>query len=188
MFGTITVVSDRFPKVEGRLKGYSPEQVDEFLTQARAEYDTGEVDKQTVQRIRTTGFEMVKNGYAPKQVDEAIDRIEDAFAQLFRDREIAQIGSQNWIGEARSRAQQIVARLRRPLGEQFTRTNLLGVGYSITEVDDFGTKIIDHFTKNSPLSVEELRGVVFERKTRGYDEAQVDALIDATIDVMQSVE
>lgn len=181
-------MSNSFPKVEGRVKGYSPDQVDEFLAKTRAEFDTGVADRQTVSRVRSTGFEMVKHGYVPKDVDEAIDRIEDALALQLRDHEIATHGSHQVISQARSRAQAIVSRLRRPIGAQFNRTSIVGVGYSVTDVDKLGAKIIAHFTKGSPLTVADLRAVVFARKARGYDEAQVDALIDATIDVMQSVE
>lgn len=181
-------MNNSFPKVEGNLKGYSPEQVDKFLAEMRAKFDTGKIDRDAVLQVRTTGFDMVKDGYLPTAVDESVERVEDAFALRYREQEIAAHGTDQWINNARERAQTIVARLRRPIGEQFIRTNIMGVGYSVTEVDELGTKIIDHFTKNTPLTVAELRSIVFTRKTRGYDETQVDALIDATIEVMQSVE
>lgn len=177
-----------FPLVPDKHRGYNQEQVDRFMATAKHAYDDGQLDELTARDVRATGFDMVKHGYDPAEVDAAMERIEDAFARRERDDAIARLGTATWVDEARTRARTVVARLQRPRGEKFDRGGVLAVGYDVAQVDAFTHRIVQHFTQNTPLPLATLRQVVFARKARGYDEAQVDALIDATIDIIQAVE
>jgi len=73
-------VSDTFPRAGRLVKGYDVEQVEAFLSRARAAYeDSGRGPAMTSWHVRTVGFDLVRGGYDVEAVDAALDRIEDAF-------------------------------------------------------------------------------------------------------------
>ena len=47
--------------------------------------------------------------------------------------------------------------------------------------------MIGYFQHGKPLSVDQVRTVVFRGVKRGYNEQQVDLLLDSVIDVMLAV-
>jgi DivIVA domain-containing protein len=90
-------VSSTFPTVPKGQRGYDVTEVEAFLAEARAAYTGGEgqsaVDSA---RIRRTAFAMRKGGYSPAHVDQALERLEDAFASRERDRAGAGSGDAGW--------------------------------------------------------------------------------------------
>ncbi len=113
--------------------------------------------------------------------------LEDAFAAREREREIAETGKKAWYAEAREKASDVVARLERPAGQRFSRTSILGTGYHPKDVDAFAERLSGYFREGKALSLTEVRSVVFRPKHGGYREAQVDALLDAVVEVMLAV-
>ena len=81
----------------------------------------------------------------------------------------------------------MVARLERPDGQRFSRVSFLGTGYHPKDVDAFAQRLGGYFREGKPLSLTEVRSVVFRAKHGGYREAQVDALLDAVVEVMLAV-
>jgi DivIVA domain-containing protein len=182
-------VSSTFPTVPKGQRGYDVSEVEAFLAEARAAYTGGADSSSTIDsaRIRRTAFAMRKGGYSPAHVDQALERLEDAFASRERDRAVASAGDDGWYGEARGAAEEIVERLSRPLGERFDRVSILTVGYHPKDVDRLARRLQGYFTDGKALSIDDVRGAVFRAKRGGYREAQVDVLLDAVVDVMLAV-
>lgn len=182
-------MSTTFPRTRRSSLGYNVEQVEDFLEEARRAYDATQSDIPLLksQDIRLTAFVMQKGGYSPRHVDAALERLEDAFAARERERAIATLGEQGCIAEARKNAQVILDRLVRPDRERFNRTGAFVTGYNCGEVDQFARTLISYFQEGAPVTVDQVRTVVFHPQRRGYDEAQVDLLLDAVIEVMLAV-
>lgn len=182
-------MSTTFPRTRRSRQGYSVEQVEDFLEEARRAYgaEPGELTVVTAESIRHTAFSLQKGGYSTDHVDAALERLEDAFSGRERERELSERGDAAWYAQARSTAQVILDRLARRAGEKFTRVGLLSGGYDIGEVDRFAQRLTDYFQDGRPMSVDEVRTVAFRPKRGGYREAQVDALLDAVVDVMLAV-
>jgi len=175
-----------FPTVPRGKRGYDPEQVDEFLEQARAAFD-GRAKGLGATDIRRVAFDLIKDGYEPGMVDAALERLEDVFAGRERQAARSELGEKEWLGRARELAQVIVNRLNRPERERFSRVNVLKLGYAIDEVDRFSERLIRYFSEGVPISVEDVRTVTFRAQRGGYSEAQVDLLLDSVTDVMLAV-
>ncbi len=54
-------------------------------------------------------------------------------------------------------------------------------------MDAFTNRLVGYFQAGKPMSVDHVRTIVFGSKKRGYNEQQVDLLLDAVIDVMLAV-
>ncbi len=175
-----------FSLTEGRERGYHPAAVDTFLAAARESFEK-QLDELTAADIRMASFPLVKNGYDIGEVDAALGRIEDAFAARRRERVVREEGVENWIGQARSEAQIILDHLARRRRHKFARTGLLTFGYRVDEVDHVAARIVRYLRDGDALSVEQLRSAAFRMQRGGYREEQVDALLDATIDVILAV-
>ena len=89
--------------------------------------------------------------------------------------------------QARGAAQEILNRLARPDGHRFSRVGALTSGYDPKDVDAFAARLTAYFQSGKPMSVDQVRTAVFRTKKRGYNETQVDLLLDAVIDVMLAV-
>jgi DivIVA domain-containing protein len=163
--------------------------VDQFLDVARRAYDspagtTSGIDART---IRRTAFPMEKGGYSTTHVDAALERLEDAFALRERNHAVKTQGEKAWFGEARSTAAEILERVSRPDGQRFRRAGALSTGYDIHEVDSFSGRLQKYFKDGTPMSVEAVRTVAFRPRRGGYEEWQVDMVLDAVVDVMLAV-
>jgi DivIVA domain-containing protein len=182
-------VSTTFPRSRKSKLGYNIDQVEDFLEEARRAYsaDRGELSVVNASSIRHTAFAMQKGGYSTVHVDAALERLEDAFAARERERAFAVTGDAAWYAQARSSAQEILNRLARPAGHRFSRVGILTQGYSPKDVDAFADRLLGYFQHGKPMSVDQVRTVVFRGKKRGYTETQVDLLLDAVIDVMLAV-
>lgn len=174
--------------MSGSTRGYDIEQVESFLKKARAAYSGAAGSKVvSAEDIRQTAFSMVKHGYAPDQVDAALERLEDAFATRERDRVLRETGDETWFSDARSSAEAIVERLERPTGHRFDRLTFLSTGYDPKDVDQLVSRLKGYFSEGRPLSIEEVRTSVFRPRRGGYREGQVDLVLDAVVDVMLAV-
>jgi DivIVA domain-containing protein len=182
-------VSSTFPRIRKSQLGYDPDEVEEFLEDARRAYTTqpSGATLVTADTIRDTGFTMRKGGYSPVHVDAALERLEDAFATRERERAFTEVGDQAWYAQARARAQAILDRIVRPRGKRFKRGTFLTVGYSVRDVDALTDRIAQYFQSGKPLSIEEVRTAAFRAQRGGYVEVQVDVLLDAVTRVMLAV-
>lgn len=184
---TDTEAVSPFPRATGRSRGYAPADVDAFLARARAAFESGTDAEMTSRAIRSVAFPMVKRGYAVGAVDAALGRIEDAFAAREREAALSNAGARAWVGQSRQLAQEILDRLSRPRGKRFRRAGMLRYGYRIDEVDIVADKLARYLETGEPLSVEQVRSVAFRMQRRGYSETQVDAVLDAVVEVMLAV-
>jgi DivIVA domain-containing protein len=182
-------VSTTFPRARKGNPGYNVDQVEDFLEDARRAYaaDPNAPAALTAGTIRTQAFSLQRGGYSTTHVDAALERLEDAFAARERENKMAQQGDQAWYSQARTTAQTILDRLARPSGGKFRRVGALVQGYSPKEVDEFSKRLIDYFQNGKPMSVEQVRTITFAAKRGGYQETQVDLLLDAVVDVMLAV-
>ena len=176
-----------FPYTSGRQRGYRPEDVDEFLARARTAFEASDAVDIDANTVRTVAFPLVKRGYQIAAVDAALGRIEDAFAARERERALSQAGARAWVGQSRQLAQEVLDRLARPKGQRFRRAGVLRFGYRVDEVDLVADKLARFLESGEHLSVDQVRGVAFRMQRRGYSEAQVDAVLDAVVEVMLAV-
>lgn len=183
-----------FPLVRGRAKGYEPRAVDAFLNQARAAFEAQDgrpIDpaqpRFTAVTVRDASFPLARRGYVIAAVDAAMGRIEDAFAAREREEGIQRAGATAWVDEARDLAQELLDRLSRPARRKFRRAGFLRFGYRVDEVDLVSGKLTGYFQQGDPVSVEQVRQIAFRMQRRGYDEAQVDAVLDGVVEVMLAV-
>ncbi|WP_292832613.1 DivIVA domain-containing protein [Microbacterium sp.] len=176
-----------FPLASGRTKGYSPAAVDAFLARARDAFESDDETDVDAGVIRTVAFPLVTRGYQVLSVDAALGRVEDAFAARERERALARAGARAWVSQSRQLGQEILDRLTRPRGHRFSRTGPLRYGYRIDEVDLVADRIAGFLETGEAVSVEQIRTVAFRMQRRGYSEAQVDAVLDAIVEVMLAV-
>lgn len=183
-------MSAPFPRTRSSSLGYDIDEVDDFLARARVAYDerdqAGEFTL-TAAMVRQTAFSMEKGGYDARAVDAALERLEDAFALRERDQAYRQQGDEAWFAEARGRAAEILARLERPDGEKFDRAGFLRQGYNRRDVDAFSARLVEYFRSGADVTVSDVRTAVFRPARGGYSEPQVDAVLDAVVDVMLAV-
>lgn len=179
-------MTTHFPRVEHG-KGYAIDEVEAFLDRARDAYNESGTESMSADDMRSASFSMKRKGYSPVHVDAALERLEDAFARRERDNAYAEKGREPWLAEARTTAQVILNRLARPDGERFRRVSIIAQGYRRKDVDAFARRIQDYFTDGETISVDRVRSVVFASERGGYDEAQVDAVLDAVVSVMLAV-
>jgi DivIVA domain-containing protein len=175
-----------FPLTAGRRRGYHRAAVDTFLEAARAAFEDGR-DDFGAEDVRNASFPLVKHGYVIADVDAALGRVEDAFASRAREQAVRAVGVAEWVARAREDAQRVLDHLARPARHRFARVNRLAFGYRIGEVDHVADRISAFLRDGDALSVEQVRGAAFRMQRGGYREEQVDALLDATVEVMLAV-
>lgn len=181
-----------FPRTGDQEFGYDPTQVERFLQLARATYE-GKVDGEVVTSavVRRTTFDPLRGGYEPREVDGALDRLEDVFAARERNAMVQEEGHERWIEGIAQVSGVLRARLHRAPGERFRRPSRKNVpSYAVADVDALCDRLLDYFERDVPLSVDDVRRAVFGRATgdEGYEENQVDAFLDRTIELMASID
>lgn len=180
-----------FPSASRRQKGYDPGPVDAFLARAREAFEADASSSGEgmlhADDVRTVAFPLVKGGYAVDAVDAALSRVEDVFAAREREAAISALGAEEWVTQARADAQVILDRLSRPQRERFARAGWLQYGYRIDEVDVVTDKLRAYFEDGTRVTAEQVRGIAFRMQRRGYREEQVDAVLDAVVEVMLAV-
>jgi DivIVA domain-containing protein len=183
-------VSSTFPRTRRSKRGYNVAEVEDFLEEARRAYSAGPSGIAAVNaaKIRTTAFGLERGGYSTSHVDAALERLEDAFAT--REREVAFAapgGDAAWYTNARSTAQVILNRIDRKYGQRFARVGSLSQGYRPRDVDEFTDRLAEYFQRGKPMSVDEVRTTTFRPARGGYNESQVDLLLDTVVNVMLAV-
>lgn len=179
-----------FPVTGGRARGYDRRQVEEFMARARAAFETGgatEPGALTADDVRRAAFTLTKRGFDVEAVDQALGRIEEAFAARERRRAIDADGPNAWVDQARDEAQVILDHLARPEGHRFDRVGALSHGYDPDEVDAVADRITDFLRLGTPLEAEQIRQAAFRVVRRGYREEQVDELLDAVVTIILAV-
>jgi len=181
-----------FPDASGRAKGYDKVAVDAFLAAARGAFEdgswpAGEHEHMTSATVRTMSFPLVRRGYAMPAVDAALGRIEDAFAEREREDAVSRDGATVWVGQVRDEAQELLDRFARGRGARFRRTGWLRFGYRIDEVDLVCARLIGYFERGEPVTADQVRQAAFRMQRAGYREEQVDAVLDAVVEVMLAV-
>ena len=180
-------MSTPFPNAEKGVPGYDQVAVTEFLEHARRVFE-GEENGLASRDIRKKVFPLVNSdGLDTKTVDEALWRLEEAFADKERLEETQAQGEEAYYQEIRERAQEILDRAARPAQEKFRTVSVIRPGYHRGDVDDMCEHIASYFQQQKKLSVAAVRTATFRTSLGGYDEAQVDALLDDTIAVMLAV-
>jgi DivIVA domain-containing protein len=180
-------VNSRFALVEKGMSGYDPAVVDDFLDRAKRVFE-GEESGLVSSDVRQKVFPLVSHaGYATKAVDEALWRLEEAFADKERLEQTQAQGEESYYDEVRARAQEVLDRVARPAGKKFRRSFVVQPGYHRGDVDVLCGLIARYFQQEEPLSVAAVRKQDFRTTLGGYDEAQVDGLLDETLSVMLAV-
>lgn len=182
----------------GRMtQGYDGDQVDEFFSRARASYElvgTGPTGPSrtalSARDVRVVAFDLVRGGYDVRQVDAALDRLEDAVARRERQSVIGTHGEQALLDQLTRRAETLHGRLTRPDGQRFTREKGLDVAYDPRDVDELCVRLLGYFDNGEEMSADEVRRAVFRtrRGSRGYREAEVDVFLDRAVEIMVSVD
>jgi DivIVA domain-containing protein len=175
-----------FPETRGREKGYDKATVDALLARARESFENDDATMSSAD-IRQAAFPLVKRGYSIASVDAALGRIEDAFAARERSTAVAQAGVQAWVGHTRELAQEVLDRLSRPRRQRFDRVSALRYGYRIDEVDLVSDKLARYLETGDALTVDQVRAVAFRMQRGGYREVQVDAVLDAVVEIILAV-
>jgi len=169
------------------MPGYDAAAVRDFLERARLVFE-GVEHGLNASDIRAQVFPRVsKGGLATKAVDEALWRLEEAFADKERLAKIELMGEEAYYQEVRARAQEILDRVALPPKEKFRTVSFLRPGYHPDDVDEVCEKIVRYFQQEQKLSVSRVRISSFRTMLGGYDEAQVDAVLDETVSVMLAV-
>ena len=161
---------------KGKL-GYSKTEVDLLIARARDQYSSPTAHVLDWRELSNHVFSMEKNGYQPAAVDAAIEKLQDTFAQ----KELAE----RFVA-IDPIAQALVARVNRPKGKRFKRANVLGLGYSRSQVDAVLTLVGDYLEGTEELQIGEVRELKFKLKRGGYIESQVDAYIDRLVEHIQT--
>lgn len=175
-----------FPLAEGKQLGYRIDQVDAFLARARATYDESQETDHPVRamEIRHLAFGMKRRGYAARYVDAAMDRLEEVFYERERRARMQEIGDDAWWAEVGQLLREVRGRLERPRGKRFRGRGPFASGYRRSQVDAFLDRVSAFFAGQDQLATSDVRGVVFHTQWRGYDEDQVDALLDSVIELL----
>jgi DivIVA domain-containing protein len=175
-----------FPRVANRAKGYDVHQVDDFFDRARSSYEVSHDGSTplTSAQIREVSFRLVRGGYSSRHVDDALERLETALAEHERNLAITQYGEHSWLIGARETADEIALRLGRKPRHLFARCSIFDQGYRVRDVDRFAAAILDYVGAGKPMTVSHVRSVTFRAQRGGYREDQVDALLDALVELM----
>lgn len=200
-----------FSRVSSDEYGYAPAEVDAFVARARESFanGAGTADALTAEDIRTATFEPTKGGYDAAEVDEALDRLEQAFLARGESAtddnegpvtELAPVSAASGPSKYDAAAPATAAvteipsntgqfslsdvvrgRLDRAPGERFRApSNPDASSYHRDDVDALCDRLRDD---PHALSAQTLRDVTFRvtRGDEGYEEAQVDGFLDYVI-------
>ncbi len=182
-------VHTSFPLATGSQLGYAQEPVDAFLARARGAYEgaASEGTPLTAEEIRQTAFPVKRAGYSTRYVDAALDRLEEVFFERERRAKVRAAGEDAWWDETRALLSEVRGRIQRPRGRRFRRRGIFATGYRRSQVDAFLDRVSEMFERRElEMPPAEVRDVVFHSQWRGYDEDQVDALLDGVVEIILS--
>ena len=180
-------VSELFPDAPKGVPGYHKYEVSVFLDRAKRVYE-GSENGITSSDIRQVIFTLTpKNGFETTAVDQALWRLEEAFASKERESATQTTGEASFYKNIRQQAQEILDRVARPRKEKFRQAPGIRVGYHQGDVDHFCDRLVRYFQGDEPLSVATVRNQKFRTQLGGYDEIQVDKVLDETVSVILAV-
>jgi DivIVA domain-containing protein len=168
-----------FPLVSAPARGYTVAAVDEFIARAQA----GD-SSLTSSDIRSASFPLSKGGYSIADVDAALERLEDTVADHERQKQVNTVGVDGVTAEARAIAQDVLNRVARAPRKRFRSAPLFTYGYHRADVDEFTDVIRAFYNDGGLLTRADVRAVSFRPQLGGYDEAQVDFVLDELLRVM----
>lgn len=182
-------MSSTFPRARRTVLGYDVTQVEAFIDEARQAYDADSEGPLALSssQIRQVSFALRRGGYSCRHVDAAAERLELAFARRERQHAIVATGDTAWIENGRARMDILIARFGRTAKHRFTRVGFLSRGYSVKEVDKFVDLARQSLPGATFLTAEDARNVAFRSQFHGYDETQVDLVLDGLVDVLLAV-
>ena len=117
----------------------------------------------------------------------AIDRLEDRAAAAHARRRQAEDGPQAWDDGMDRRLEQIYGRLRRPSGHRFRAPSSASTrGYSARQVDELCETVLTEIDRQQAPDADMIRRAVFDPAYGQdvYEENQVDAFLDALVDLV----
>lgn len=186
--------SGEFRRAGAQEKGYSVAAVDSFFTRLADDYelilsgaDLGK-DVHTSRTVREAVFESEKGGYAPDDVDAALDKVEDRFCELERHLYVQRYGQVAWDQAVEELRELLLGRLERPAGQRFRRpAKRLTKGYFTKEVDALCERLLSHLKGADVLTPADIRAAAFSPATGDicYEETQVDAFLDRAIEYLK---
>jgi DivIVA domain-containing protein len=177
-------LTKKFALTKGRKHGYSVEQVDAFIEMARQQYEKPEGYLLASERVRETEFDLVRGGYNVIEVDSALDRIEDALADRELKRKRESRGEHALVDQMQRTKEIVKTRAERPKKKRFERVSWPARGYNRKQVDVLCNLVLEHLVNSEPLTMSEVRRIVFSAQRGGYAENQVDAFIDRVIQIL----
>ncbi len=177
-------MTKKFTLAKGRKHGYSVEQVDAFVEMARQQYEKPEGYLLASERVRETEFDLVRGGYDVIEVDSALDRIEDALADRELKRKRESRGEHALVDQLQRTSEIVKTRAERPKKKRFERVSWPARGYNRKQVDVLCNLVLEHLVNSEPLTMSEVRRIVFSAQRGGYAENQVDAFIDRVIQIL----
>ena len=165
--------------------GYDPADVDPIIELARRQFAEPTSRVLDASKLRAAQFRLVKGGYQIAAVDQALERLDDAFAVNEAKRLTAQRGHHGAFMFLEELKATLVSRAERPSGHKFKRNPLWQKGYSKHQVDLLLASVAGYFAGTDRITVEQLRRTVFSPRWGGYVENQVDAYIDRVVEHLQ---
>lgn len=177
-----------FPVTQGKMKGYEQREVEEYLKLVKRTYEGDTTLQSPVlsSDIRHKGFSLTKKGYDPRFVDAALDRLEEVLFERERQSFQETHGLEAWQARVGKLSKELAGRMRRERGDRFSRRSVFSSGYRISQVDAVIDQIADRLDQQLEIRVNDIRTVRFYPQRRGYDEAQVDAFLDAVVELLLS--
>ena len=168
-----------------RKLGYNITQVDEFLQLARDQYANSSKSLLTAEDVRTTRFELQRNGYSISVVDAALEKLEDVFAANEYGKELLKVGYFDFTEDLSDVKKLVIARCNRKNRRKFAKRVWPNKGYSTKQVDKFCSQLGQKLERKAKLTVKELRVATFKSKRGGYAEYQVDAFLETVVEAFQ---
>lgn len=170
-------------------KGYDAAEVDEFFEFARRDYEEP-APTMTTAEVRRVTFTLIQGGYDTRDVDAALDRLEDALASRERSSRISEVGERQFLEELTGSGRNLQGRLGRPAGERFRRAVGTDLSYDIDQVDALCDELRQYFSGAVAMSPDEVRRAAFapRRGPEGYREVDVDVFLQRVVEVMAIVD
>ncbi|MDY6054691.1 DivIVA domain-containing protein [Micrococcus sp.] len=167
--------------------GYEPAHVDAFMERA-SRTGSGE-GSLTAEDVRQARFATVGGGYATDQVDDELDRMEEELVSAERAAWAESHGGRSWDEDLADRVRELRARADRAPAERFRRPSREEAeSYDVGQVDALVDRIDATLAGDTDdaVSADDVRRAAFASAEGrdGYEEAQVDAYLDAVVDVL----
>ena len=195
--------SSGIERVGKRKKGYSVEQVNDFLERAHSLYESNDISL-TQKDIQDVSFDLEDEGYAIPQVDAALSRLERAVVDKTTQYEISNRGKVVWKAQADEEYRVLLFHSKRDYKMRFDCAKSRKPSYDKKQVDNVVDKSLDKIAVllgynpvwgNSLSDLDKIdamfvSNVLFTQRSgkRGYDERQVDYYLNACVRLLSRLE